>query len=106
MIVTFAGKILTIVMTFIGQNVVAQALSDPHLSIIPRTDDERARITNVTKPTTDYTQANRFEERAAGAATVRARTNANAFSQSSANIPFADELTFKVGNGLFRKLWV
>jgi CxxC motif-containing protein (DUF1111 family) len=106
MIVTFAGKILTIVMTFIGQNVVAQALSDPHLSIIPRTDDERARIANVTKPTTDFTQASRFEERAAGAATVRARTNANAFSQSSANIPFADELTFKVGNGLFRKLWV
>ncbi|MEL6647669.1 MAG: di-heme oxidoredictase family protein, partial [Pseudomonadota bacterium] len=40
------------------------------------------------------------------AATVRAMSNANAFSQPSGNISFEDELTFKVGNGLFKKLWV
>ena len=28
------------------------------------------------------------------------------FRSTSANMPFADELDFKVGNGLFRKLWV
>jgi CxxC motif-containing protein (DUF1111 family) len=106
MIVIHVGKIVTIVMILIGQNVVAQDLTDQHLSIVSRTEDERARIANVTKPTMDFTQASRFEERSAGAATVRARTNANAFSQSSGNIPFEDELTFKVGNGLFRKLWV
>jgi CxxC motif-containing protein (DUF1111 family) len=32
--------------------------------------------------------------------------NRDAFSQSSANMPFERELDFKVGNGLFRKLWV
>ena len=32
--------------------------------------------------------------------------SANAFSQPSENIAFEDELTFRVGNGLFRKLWV
>ena len=98
--------IFTIVTIFFGHNVFAQSLADLHLSIIPRTDDERVRITNVTNPTKDFTQESRFEERAAGAATVRARTNSDAFSQSSRNIPFSDELSFKIGNGLFRKLWV
>lgn len=32
--------------------------------------------------------------------------NKNAFSHSPGNMPFKKELLFKVGNGLFRKLWV
>lgn len=32
--------------------------------------------------------------------------NRNAFSHSSGNLGFGKELMFKVGNGLFRKLWV
>ncbi len=32
--------------------------------------------------------------------------NKNAFSHSSGNMGFEKELLFKVGNGLFRKLWV
>ena len=32
--------------------------------------------------------------------------NKNAFSHSSGNMSFEKELLFKVGNGLFRKLWV
>lgn len=32
--------------------------------------------------------------------------NRNAFSHSSGNLSFKKELSFKVGNGLFRKLWV
>ncbi|PVA05339.1 di-heme oxidoredictase family protein [Thalassorhabdomicrobium marinisediminis] len=81
-------------------------LDDPHLDVIPRTADEVARIAAVTTPTTDFTQAQPFEERSAGAATVRARADANAFSLPSGNITFEDELQFKLGNGLFRKLWV
>ena len=38
--------------------------------------------------------------------TDRAATNRNAFSQSSANIGFAGESDFKIGNAIFRKLWV
>jgi CxxC motif-containing protein (DUF1111 family) len=81
-------------------------LSDPHLNIVPRTEDEAARIAAVTAIATDFTAPHRFEGKPGGAATVRAMTNADAFSQSSGNISFEDELNFKVGNGLFRKLWV
>lgn len=47
------------------------------------------------------------EDLPGGQATSRKRTdNRNAFSHSSGNLKFKDELLFKVGNGLFRKLWV
>ena len=79
---------------------------DPHLNVIARTPEESARIKAVTASSSNFTKAHRFEAKSAGAATVRARTSADAFSQASANISFEDELNFKVGNGLFRKLWV
>ena len=81
-------------------------LGDPHLNVIPRTEDEVARIAAVTAIATDFAAAHRFEDKPAGAATVRAMTNADAFSQPSGNITFEDQLDFRVGNGLFRKLWV
>ncbi|MEM9433057.1 MAG: di-heme oxidoredictase family protein [Pseudomonadota bacterium] len=84
----------------------AGPLNEPHLNIVPRTDAEASRIAAVTALTTDFTKAQAFEANSAGAATVRAAPTSNAFSQSSGNIPFEEELTFKVGNGLFRKLWV
>lgn len=47
------------------------------------------------------------EELPGGLATSKKRSdNRNAFSHSSGNLSFKDELTFKIGNGLFRKLWV
>lgn len=47
------------------------------------------------------------EDLPGGAATTTvATTTADAFSQLSANMPFARELDFKIGNGLFRKNWV
>ncbi|WP_092066707.1 di-heme oxidoredictase family protein [Poseidonocella pacifica] len=79
---------------------------DPHLNVSPRTAEEIARIAAVTAPTSDFSAPEPFEGNPAGGATVRARTDANAFSQSSGNISFERELDFKVGNGLFRKLWV
>ena len=42
-----------------------------------------------------------------GAATTsRAAKTRNAFSQSSANIGFGGEARFKIGNAIFRKIWV
>ncbi|MCF2872658.1 c-type cytochrome [Octadecabacter sp. G9-8] len=79
---------------------------DPHLNTVPRTADEHARIAAVTALTTDFTTPQQFEDRPAGAATVRATLDANAFSMPSGNISFEDELLFKVGNGIFRKIWV
>ncbi|WP_420861350.1 di-heme oxidoredictase family protein [Algirhabdus cladophorae] len=81
-------------------------LGDPHLNAVPRTKAEATRIATVTATATDFTIAQPFEERLAGAATVRVLPDANAFSQPSGNITFEDELEFRLGNGLFRKLWV
>lgn len=81
-------------------------LNDPHLNVIPRTETEAARIAAVTALATTFEAPSKFEELSAGAATVRVINSADAFSQPSDNISFEDELTFKVGNGLFRKIWV
>lgn len=77
-----------------------------HLNVIPRTEEERTRIAEVLQTPNDFTEAQPFERRSAGAATVEPRTNRDAFSLPSGNIAFEDELDFRVGNGLFRKLWV
>lgn len=46
------------------------------------------------------------EARPGGDATSKQTTiNRNSFSQSSGNLPFKREFDFKIGNGLFRKLW-
>lgn len=84
----------------------ALQLSDPHLNITPRTDTEQTRITSVTAPAVSFDAAEQFEQNQAGAATVRARIDDEAFSQHSANISFEQELEFKLGNGLFKKIWV
>jgi len=81
-------------------------LRDLHLNVTPRTDEERARIAAATAPPQDYGVSQPFEELSAGAATVRVRNDADAFSQPSGNLSFEQELDFKVGNGLFKKIWV
>ncbi len=81
-------------------------LHQPHLSEVPRTRAEEARIAKVTAPTDSFDAAEPFEINAGGAATTRARTDSEAFSLSSANMSFERELDFKLGNGLFEKLWV
>lgn len=87
-------------------NLASRYQADPHLSPLPRTDAERARIEAVTSPATDFSAPEPYEDLPAGAATVRARTDDEAFSQHSANLSFEQELEFKLGNGLFKKIWV
>ncbi|MFK7879440.1 di-heme oxidoredictase family protein [Roseobacter sp.] len=84
----------------------ADDLQDLHLQFVPRTDQEVARIEAIIAPTNDFSRPEQFEENSGGAATVRPTRTNNAFSQPSANISFEKELEFKVGNGLFKKLWV
>jgi CxxC motif-containing protein (DUF1111 family) len=79
---------------------------DPHLRVVPRTRAESARVEAATAPPADFSAPEPFEARPGGAATVRVRRNADALSQHSANMPFESEMRFKLGNGLFRKLWV
>lgn len=89
-----------------GSAVSAAPTDEPHLSIVPRTEKEAARIEKVTTPTTDFSKPSRFEELSGGAATIPAMGNADAFSQPSKTLSFEGDLNFRVGNGLFRKLWV
>jgi CxxC motif-containing protein (DUF1111 family) len=84
----------------------SQTLDDRHLTVIPRTAKEQARIDGVVRPTTDFSAPEKFEDNPAGAATIRATGTADAFSQSSGNMAFERELDFKLGNGLFTKTWV
>jgi len=101
-----SSLVCTVVAGLITGAAIAGPNDEPHLNIIPRTAAEAARIAKVTALTTDFTASAPFEEMSAGAATVRVRPNADAFSEPSGNISFEDELNFKVGNGFFRKLWV
>ncbi|MEM7241335.1 MAG: di-heme oxidoredictase family protein [Pseudomonadota bacterium] len=95
-----------ITLLFIGSASFAETnLGDPHLNFIPRTTAESERILSVTTPTSDFSKAQKFEANSGGAATVRPRQNRDAFSQISANADFEKELEFKIGNGLFKKLW-
>jgi len=67
---------------------------------------ERARIEEVTRPAIDFSAPERYERRPAGAATVFKELNRDIFSHPSANMAFERELDFKVGNGIFKKVWV
>ena len=92
--------------SLIASTATAGPLDEPHLKIVPRTESETARIAAITAPVDSFDAPQKFEDKPAGAATVRVTSDANAFSLPSGNIAFEDELTFKVGNGMFRKLWV
>jgi len=70
------------------------------------TPKDLARVAKVTAPTTDFSKAEQFEKLPAGAATTRKLINRDAFSFSQANLSFEQEEHFKLGNALFRKLWV
>lgn len=85
---------------------LGQSLDDRHLPVIPRAPSDEAKIADVLAPPTDFSMPEPFEAKPAGAATVRAITTADAFSQHSANMPFEREMDFKLGNALFRKTWV
>ncbi|MCE7026503.1 c-type cytochrome [Jiella sp. CBK1P-4] len=65
-----------------------------------------ARVRAVTQPTTDFSEPEKFEAMQAGGATSTKLVNRDSFSQVSANQSFAGEDRFKLGNALFRKLWV
>ena len=71
-----------------------------------RSDRDRDRVAAVTRPTTDFSRPERYERRPGGAATVFKPLNRDVFSHPSANMPFDRQLDFRVGNGVFKKVWV
>lgn len=67
---------------------------------------QQARVAAVTQPTKDFSRAEPFENRPAGAATSFALINSDIFSHFSANLSLKGQQDFHVGNGLFDKVWV
>ena len=84
---------------------IGEGLSFPteRTDLSPR---DRKRVASVTRPTEDFSKAENFETMQGGAATTMAIVNGDAFSHFSTNLTFAEEEEFKLGNALFRKLWV
>jgi CxxC motif-containing protein (DUF1111 family) len=68
--------------------------------------EDLVRVRAVTAPTTDFSAPESFETNPAGAATTRFSVNSNAFSHFQDNLSFEGEQQFKLGNALFRKIWV
>jgi CxxC motif-containing protein (DUF1111 family) len=87
----------------------AGAAAIAHLAIPTQaaaTPDPAERLAAILKPTSDFTKAEAYEANPAGAATSRDPINISAFSHASANMSFERQLQFKVGDGIFRKLWI
>ncbi|UJW87089.1 di-heme oxidoreductase family protein [Devosia sp. SL43] len=70
------------------------------------TPEDLARVAAVTAPTTDFSKPENFESKPAGAGTTNFAPNADSFSHFLDNLSFEQEEQFKLGNALFRKIWV
>lgn len=81
------------------------AAEDPHLTAQPRSAQEAAQVAQAVRPAARFDAAEAFEARPAGAASV-ARQDQDAYAQPPANMEFEGELEFRLGHGLFKKLWV
>ena len=90
-----------LVMTLLGGMAFADDFQRTDL-----TPNDLARVRAVTAPATDFSGPEAFEQFPGGAATVKKLVNQDILSFSQANLSFAQEEQFKLGNALFRKLWV
>lgn len=84
----------------------AQDLPDLHLDALPRTSLEQAGIASAVAAPADPAQPQRFELRSGGSGTVRVRRGDDAFSQPAANLTTEQDMTFRLGQSLFQRLWV
>jgi CxxC motif-containing protein (DUF1111 family) len=70
------------------------------------TPEDLARVVAVTAPTADFSRPETSENKPAGAGTTTFDANADSFSHFLDNLSFEQEEQFKLGNALFRKIWV
>ena len=70
------------------------------------TAEERARVLGVLTLPDDFSKAEAFERWPGGGGTSRKLINRDAFSHPLETLTFEEEQLFRVGNGIFRKLWV
>lgn len=81
----------------------------PADTVLTHRDDlsekDKVKVSKVISPPADFGQSEPFEPMQGGAGTSRKRPDRDAFSRSNANLTFEEQHSFKVGNGLFKKLW-
>ncbi|MGB3339559.1 MAG: di-heme oxidoredictase family protein [Devosia sp.] len=70
------------------------------------TPEDLSRVVRVTALTTDFSKPENFEAKPAGAGTTTFAANQDSFSHFLDNLSFEQEEQFKLGNALFRKIWV
>jgi CxxC motif-containing protein (DUF1111 family) len=92
------------IVAIIAVGATAQAVDSVGRSDLSAKDS--ARVLAVTAPATAFDKAEPFEAMQGGAATATGRVDANGFSLPSANLDFAGQERFSLGNGIFRKDWV
>ncbi|WP_282606624.1 di-heme oxidoredictase family protein [Pelagibius sp. Alg239-R121] len=68
--------------------------------------NEKLKITSVTAWADDFSKPEKYERWPAGAGTSKKVFNKDAFSQFLPNLSFEEEQRAKVGNGIFKKIWV
>jgi len=107
---TLRAALLGCVATGLILGSLVPALADD-LAGLPRTRDDlsekdRKRVERVVQPATDFAAPEKFELMQGGAGTSTKLVNRDALSHFNANLTFEQEETFKLGNALFRKLWV
>jgi CxxC motif-containing protein (DUF1111 family) len=66
---------------------------------------DKSKAAKVLQGPADFEKPELFEPMQGGAGTSTRRPNRDAFSHSNTNLTFEEQHTFKVGNGLFKKLW-
>ncbi|WP_290894270.1 di-heme oxidoredictase family protein [Hoeflea sp.] len=81
------------------------------LAGLPHTRDDlsqkdRKRVEHVVEPASSFQAAEKFEVMQGGAGTSTKLVNRDSLSHFNTNLTFEEEETFKLGNALFRKLWV
>jgi CxxC motif-containing protein (DUF1111 family) len=69
------------------------------------TVQDRAKAVRVLQPPKKFDEPEKFEAMQGGAGTSTRKPSRNSFSHSNSKLTFEEELSFKVGNGLFKKLW-
>lgn len=69
------------------------------------TASDRAKAAKVLEPPSDFEKPELFEPMQGGAGTSRRQPGRDSYSQSNSNLTFEEEQTFKVGNGIFKKMW-
>ncbi|WP_417453860.1 di-heme oxidoredictase family protein [Kiloniella sp.] len=88
-----------------GMSLASTVIAAP----LPRDDltpEDFLRVEKITQATSDFTKAEPYENKSAGAPTSKKSVTSKSFSHFSANLSFKGERDFKLGNSLFKKIWV